>query len=72
MTKTNFFNTLKFEPSEKENTHLLAQDIAKTVLDILNFNGVITDITVRAQRLEIKKKIKKSIFLQISALKLKI
>lgn len=56
LTKTSFFDALNFEPSEKENTHLLAKDIASTVIDILNFNGVITDITVRAQRLEIKKK----------------
>ena len=56
LTKTAFFDKLSFEPSPKENTHLLAKDIASTVLDILNFNGVITDITVRAQRLEIKKK----------------
>lgn len=56
LTQTNFFDKLQFEPSQKENTHLLAQDIAKTVLDILNFNGVITDITVRPQRLEITKK----------------
>lgn len=56
LTQTNFFDKLQFEPSQKENTHLLAQDIAKTVLDILNFNGVITDITIRPQRLEITKK----------------
>lgn len=56
LTKTSFFDKLNFEPSDKENCHLLAKDIAKTVLDILNFNGVITDITLRAQRLEIKKK----------------
>ncbi|MFA7090687.1 MAG: SDR family oxidoreductase [Arcobacteraceae bacterium] len=56
LTQTNFFDKLQFEPSPKENTHLLAQDIAKTVLDILNFNGVITDITIRPQRLEITKK----------------
>lgn len=56
LTQTNFFDKLQFEPSQKENTHLLAQDIAKTVLDILNFNGVITDITIRPQRLELVKK----------------
>jgi short-subunit dehydrogenase len=56
LTQTNFFDDLQFEPSANENTHLLAEDIAKTVLDILNFNGVITDITIRPQRLEIIKK----------------
>jgi short-subunit dehydrogenase len=56
LTQTNFFDELQFEPSSNEHTHLLAQDIAKAVWDILNFNGVITDITIRPQRLEIKKK----------------
>ena len=56
LTKTNFFDELQFEPSSNEHTHLLAEDIAKAVLDILNFNGVITDITIRPQRLEIRKK----------------
>jgi short-subunit dehydrogenase len=56
LTQTNFFDTLQFEPSSKENTHLRCLDIAKTVLDILHFNGVVTDITVRPQRLEIVKK----------------
>ncbi len=56
LTRTNFFNELNFEPSQKENTHLLAKDIAKAVLDIIHFKGVVTDITVRPQRLEISKK----------------
>jgi len=56
LTQTNFFDELQFEPSSNENTYLLAEDIAKAVLNILQFNGVITDITVRPQRLEIIKK----------------
>lgn len=56
LTKTNFFDELQFEPSTKEKTHLLAEDIAKAVLDVLQFNGVITELTVRPQRLEIIKK----------------
>ena len=56
ITKTSFFDDLNFEASNKTNTHLLAKDIAKAVLDILKFKGVITDITLRAQRFEIKKK----------------
>ncbi len=56
ITKTDFFENLQFEPSSKEHTFLLAQSIAKNVLDILNFDGVITDITVRAQYFEIKRK----------------
>ncbi len=56
LTKTNFFDEFNFEPSENKNAYLLPQTIADTVLDILNFDGVITEITVRPQRLEIKKK----------------
>jgi len=56
ITKTDFFENLQFEPSSKENTFLLAQSIAKNVLYILNFDGVITDITVRPQYFEIKRK----------------
>lgn len=56
LTRTHFFDELNFEPSQKENTHLVASDIANAVLDIINFKGVVTDITVRPQRLEISKK----------------
>ena len=56
ITKTNFFDDLQFEPSSKEDSYLLAETIAQTVLDILNTNGVITDITVRPQKFEIKRK----------------
>jgi len=56
ITKTEFFNDLQFEPSSKENTHLLPQSIAKSVIDILNFEGVLTDITLRPQYFEIKRK----------------
>ena len=56
LTMTNFFDDLQFEPSHKENTFLLPETIAQTVIDILNTNGVITDITVRPQKFEIKKK----------------
>ena len=56
LTKTNFFDEFNFEPSDNKEAHLLAEDIAKTVLQILAFEGVVTDITVRPQRLEIKKK----------------
>ena len=57
LTKTNFFDEFNFEPGDSKDSHLLAEDIAKSVLDIINFNGVITDITIRPQKLEIKKKI---------------
>lgn len=56
LTKTNFFDDLNFEPSDDENSHLLPQNIANSVLDIINFKGVVTEITVRPQRLAINKK----------------
>ncbi|WP_419763870.1 MAG: SDR family NAD(P)-dependent oxidoreductase [Arcobacter sp.] len=57
LTKTNFFDDFNFEPGDSKNSHLIADDIAKSILDIIVFNGVITDITIRPQKLEIKKKI---------------
>ncbi len=56
LTKTNFFDEFNFEPSENKNAYLTPQSIAKQVLEIINFDAVITDITLRPQRLEIKKK----------------
>lgn len=56
LTKTNFFDEFNFEPSENKNAHLVPENIAKQVLEIINFDGVITDITLRPQRLEINKK----------------
>ena len=35
MTQTNFFDKLQFEPSTKENTYLLPETIAKTVMQVL-------------------------------------
>ena len=56
ITDTNFFDDLKFKPSSKDDTFLIASDIARTVIDILNTKGVITDITIRPQKFEIKRK----------------
>ena len=56
ITDTNFFDNLKFKPSNKEDTFLLSSQIANTVIDILNTKGVITDITIRPQKFEIQKK----------------
>lgn len=56
LTKTNFFDELNFEPSDEKHAHLLPEDVAKSVLNILNFEGVITEVTLRPQRLEIKKR----------------
>ena len=56
ITKTNFFDNLQFEPSQKEETYLLADEIAKTVMQIIQTGGVITDLTIRPQKFEISKK----------------
>ena len=56
ITKTNFFDDLQFEPSQKENTYLLPKTVAKSVIDIINLDGVVTDITIRPQKFEIKRK----------------
>ncbi len=56
LTTTNFFDDLQFEPSKQEDTFLMPQTIAKTVIDILNTQGVITDITIRPQKFSIQKK----------------
>ncbi len=56
LTTTNFFDDLQFEPSKQEDTFLLPETIAKTVIDILNTQGVITDITIRPQKFAIGKK----------------
>ncbi|MCK5295227.1 MAG: SDR family oxidoreductase [Arcobacteraceae bacterium] len=56
ITDTNFFDKLKFRPSSKEDTYLMASQIASTVIDTLNTKGVITDITIRPQKFEIKRK----------------
>jgi len=56
ITDTNFFDNLKFKPSNKADTFLFSFQIANTVIDILNTKGVITDITIRPQKFEIQKK----------------
>jgi short-subunit dehydrogenase len=56
ITKTPFFDKLNFEPSSKEETYLLAEDIAKTALHVVQSPFVVTDITVRPQKFEIVKK----------------
>jgi len=56
LTVTNFFDDLQFEPSTKEETYLLPETIAKTVVTVLYTKGVITDLTVRPQKFEIQKK----------------
>jgi len=56
LTKTSFFENLHFEPSEEEGTFLNPKEIAKQVRSILEFDGVVCDITLRAQKFGLKKK----------------
>jgi len=56
LTRTNFFNELSFEPSIDEDAHLLPSTIASSVIEILNLKGVVTEMTVRPQKLKIEKR----------------
>ena len=58
MTKTPFFDSQRFEPEDTELTQLLPQTIADSIEYILNLpNGsVLTDLTIRPQKVGIKKK----------------
>lgn len=56
LTDTNFFNDLRFKPSKKEAYHLEVETIAKSVMEILNTKGVITDVTIRPQYFGIEKR----------------
>jgi len=55
ITDTNFFDNLQFKPSTKDDTYLLPETIATAVIQVVQTNGVITDLTVRPQKFEIKK-----------------
>ena len=56
ITKTNFFENLRFEPTNQSESYIDPQDIAQSVMEILGANGVITDITIRAQKFALNKK----------------
>lgn len=56
ITKTAFFDTLHFEPSQNKDTHLLPSQIAKMVIQTINFEGNISELTLRPQKFEIRKK----------------
>lgn len=58
ITDTNFFDALSFAPSKKDKTYLLAQEIAQNVLNIIQLDGVVTDITIRPQYFSLEKKSK--------------
>ncbi len=56
ITKTDFFNSLHFEPSSKNDSFLVAKDIADMVFEAIRFNGNVSELTLRPQRFELSKK----------------
>lgn len=56
MTKTAFFDELKFGTTGKEDTYIKPEDIAKTLLHVVTSQMVVTDITVRSQKFEVQRK----------------
>ncbi|PID47661.1 MAG: short-chain dehydrogenase [Proteobacteria bacterium] len=56
ITKTPFFDDLHFEPSDKKDSFLTPLDIANMVVQALEFNGNVSELTLRPQRFEINKK----------------
>ncbi len=56
ITKTAFFDNLKFEPSNEEQSYMKPDDIAREILNIIQSPFVVTDITIRAQKFAIKKR----------------
>lgn len=56
ITKTAFFDNLKFEPSGEKQSYIEPHEIAKEILNIIQSPFVVTDVTIRAQKFAIKKK----------------
>jgi len=56
ITKTAFFDNLKFEPSDEKQSYIKPEEIATEVLNIIQSPFVVTDITIRAQKFAIKKR----------------
>ena len=58
MTQSNFYDTLRFEPSQREEEKLLVSDIADAVEHILRMRkgAVVTDYTLRSLNFGISKK----------------
>lgn len=57
ITNTSFFDNLHFKPSEDELCFLNPKNISEQIINIINFKGVITDITIRPQKFQIQKNI---------------
>ena len=56
MTQTPFFDALHFAPSADEHASLLPQSVAQSVWYALQTEGVVTDLTIRPQKIGITKK----------------
>ena len=58
MTQSNFYDTLRFDVSDKENEKLLSEDIADAVEHILTMRkgAVVSEYTIRSLQFGIKKK----------------
>ena len=58
MTRSNFYDALRFETSSKEDEHLLAEDIADALTHILTMRkgAVVSEYTVRSLKFGIAKK----------------
>ena len=61
MTQSNFYDTLRFDVSEKEHEKLLSEDIADAVAHILSMRkgAVVSEYTIRSLHFGIKKRVKK-------------
>ena len=59
MTKSNFYDTLRFETSKKEDEKLLATDIADAIEHILSMRkgAVVSEYTIRSLKFGICKKV---------------
>ena len=55
ITKTPFFDNLNFKPSDEKDSFINPAEIAKTVIEIIKSPYVVTDITIRPQKLKIIK-----------------
>ncbi len=58
MTQSNFYDTLRFDVSDKENEKLLSEDIADAIEHILTMRkgAVVSEYTIRSLQFGIKKK----------------
>ena len=56
IVKTPFYDDLRFEPSDDENSFIDCEEIANLVLEILQTKSVVTDITIRPKILKLNKK----------------